>query len=451
MQYTTFVTNLANFFKVELENQLKTFITDLEAGNLLGFEEKATIFSNTIYDEIVKNVLIQVINSPVFLQKQQALAQQKRMGKLSKRSVKLQIRTGTYLDLEILYAKKCPKSLEGSRYLAFRYWGVIQNASPSCYSQASMFSVLCGSYDTAKQAFDSLHISNNIGRIRDLSWAVAGKCLSNRPPVMLLKTETLAGKQVVLSMDGGRTRTREYKSEMNDKKSHHKFDTPWKEPKLFVITIIDKDGKIDKKELPIYDNAFGESPMFELLKKYLISLNVNQVTRIQCIADGALWIWNHVKDMLLALGVSAEKIIETVDYYHAVEHLKRLVEALPQKIKKANLSLFTDLKDDLWAGNIFKIVEKIKSFVSKVPKKIKTELGYFTKNQARMRYEYFRNQNLLCGSGIIESGVRRMINLRFKCPSAFWKLENLEGLIFLRCALLSKRWNIMMNNLIHLQ
>ncbi|MDZ7936027.1 MAG: hypothetical protein U5M51_13890 [Emticicia sp.] len=128
-----------------------------------------------------------------------------------------------------------------------------------------------------------------------------------------------------------------------------------------------------------------------------------------------------------------------------------MVEALPQKVKKANMSLFNELKNDLWAGDIPKIVQKVKSFISKVPKEIKTELGYFTKNQARMRYEYFRNQNFLCGSGIIESGVRRMINLRFKCPSSFWKLENLEGLIFLRCALLSKRWNILINNLIQPQ
>jgi hypothetical protein len=56
-----------------------------------------------------------------------------------------------------------------------------------------------------------------------------------------------------------------------------------------VITIIGEDGKIDKKELPIFDNSFGETPMFELLKQYLKALNISQVKQVQCVADGALW------------------------------------------------------------------------------------------------------------------------------------------------------------------
>ncbi len=54
-----------------------------------------------------------------------------------------------------------------------------------------------------------------------------------------------------------------------------------------------------------------------------------------------------------------------------------------------------------------------------------------------------------CGSGIIESGIRHVINLRFKNASAFWKKENVEGLYFLRGILLSFRWNIMMDNLVY--
>jgi hypothetical protein len=52
----------------------------------------------------------------------------------------------------------------------------------------------------------------------------------------------------------------------------------------------------------------------------------------------------------------------------------------------------------------------------------------------------------MCGSGIIESGIRRVINLRFKNSSAFWKQENVECLYFLRGILLSFRWKILMKN-----
>ena len=66
-----------------------------------------------------------------------------------------------------------------------------------------------------------------------------------------------------------------------------------------------------------------------------------------------------------------------------------------------------------------------------------------------MLYAEFRDKKLVCGSGIIESGIRRVINLRFKNASAFWKPENVEGLYFLRGILLAYRWKILITNLVH--
>lgn len=37
--------------------------------------------------------------------------------------------------------------------------------------------------------------------------------------------------------------------------------------------------------------------------------------------------------------------------------------------------------------------------------------------------------NKLCVSVEVESGIRRVINLCFKKPASFWKIENLEALI----------------------
>ena len=64
-----------------------------------------------------------------------------------------------------------------------------------------------------------------------------------------------------------------------------------------------------------------------------------------------------------------------------------------------------------------------------------------------MNYPKYRENKWLSGSGIIESGVRRMINLRFKSASSFWKIQNLDGLMFMRCALLSGRWQFIMNTI----
>jgi hypothetical protein len=438
------MTNLLNNIEIDEEK----FKNLLLKGDLHEFEEVFFAFvMSEVYDKCVSTMINSVASSKEFQAKMSCLASSQRMGKLQKRIVSLQIRTGTYIKIALQYARVVPKTVNTSRYLGFQYWGIIDHASPSYYSQVSKFSVLCGSFEIAKDVFLGLQIGCNLERIRGLSLSVSKKCLLKRVPCMLSQCDNLAGKRVVISTDGGRIRTREYKQEMNEKCTHHKFETTWKEPKLLVITIIDKDGKIERKELPIYDATFTEESLFSLLSEYLKALNISQVAEVQVIADGALWIWNNAKKMLLNLGVSEEKIVETLDYFHAVEHLKKLTELLPKEKNDIKNKLFDEFKAMLWEGNVRKIIEKIGTHLKRTSKKIKTELAYFEKNILRMNYSNFREKKWLCGSGIIESGVRRMINLRFKSPSCFWKQENLDGLIFLRCALLSGRWGFIMQTI----
>jgi hypothetical protein len=59
-----------------------------------------------------------------------------------------------------------------------------------------------------------------------------------------------------------------------------------------------------------------------------------------------------------------------------------------------------------------------------------------------MKYQQFRNQKLVYRSGVFESVIRRVINLRFKNASAFWNPKNVESLYFLRATLLTYRWSI---------
>jgi hypothetical protein len=420
----------------------------LMQGKFQEFEDTFYAFLlEEVYDKTAKTLIQSVADSKFMSEKLSHLGTKERMGKCQNRMGRLQLRTGTYININTCYAKIAPKNTKGSRYLLFRYWGIIQNASPSYYSLVSIFSILCGSFEIAKQALDEQQIKNNLDRIRKLSIAVSNQCIQNRVPCMLQAGESLAAKRVVISTDGGRIRTRQYKEEKNLQQTHHKFDTPWKEPKLLVIAIIDQDGKISQKQLPIYDATFGEKALFNLLEEYLKSLNIREVEGVQIIADGALWIWNHAKDLLIDLGVSPEKITETVDYFHAVEHLKKITELMPKSKKNDKNKLFSELKTLLWEGKISNCVEKIKEQFKRIGKKVKTEINYFTKNEHRMNYQKFRETKWLCGSGIVESGVRRMINLRFKSPSCFWKQQNLDGLIFLRCALLSLRWKFVMHSL----
>ena len=438
------ITNLLQNLEIDEEYFIKLLLD----GDLHFFEEELyQLVMTQIYDALATEFIRDVVANPIFVAKMRLLASSQRMGKLQKRSVNLQLRTGTYIKFETHYARKVPKSVVGSRYLCFQYWGIINQASPGYYAQVSKFSVLCGSFEIVKEALGGLQIGGSVKRIRSLSLAVSRKCLQKRVKCMLSEEDNLAGKRVVISIDGGRIRTRQYQLEKNKAGTHHKFETPWKEPKLFVITVIDEEGNIERQELPIYDATFGEEGFFKLLKEYLQALNIKDVKEVQVVADGALWIWNKAKTLLLELGVAAEKIIETLDYYHAVEHLTKIIELLPKQKERQKKSLFKQLKELLWEGKAKEIIEEIMSKVKQVSKKMETEIAYFEKNEPRLNYQKYRDNKWLCGSGIIESGVRRMINLRFKSASCFWKQENLDGLIFLRCALLSGRWKFVMQTI----
>ena len=438
------MTNLLQNIEIDEESYLNLLLSN----GLYAFEETLYEFvMRQIYDYLAATFIQDALSNPVFEAKMRLLATNLRMGKLQKRQAHLQLRSGTTIKLETFYARQVPHSLAGSRYLSFRAWGVIANASPSYYSQVSKFSVLCGSFEIVKEVLSDLQIKCNVERIRSLGLAVAKKCLLKRVGCMVSQRDNLAGKRVVISTDGGRIRTRSYKAEKNEAGTHHKFETPWKEPKLLVITIIDEEGKIDRQELPIYDGTFGEQALFKLLSEYLEALNIQEVKQVQVIADGALWIWNNMKKMLLELGVAEEKIVETLDYYHATEHLSRLIELMPRTQKKTKTGLFKEYKELLWGGKVSEIIEKIGTKCQQISKQMQTEIGYFEKNKERLDYPQYRAKKWLCGSGIIESGVRRMINLRFKSASSFWKQENLDGLIFLRCALLSNRWKFVMQTI----
>jgi DNA polymerase-3 subunit epsilon len=58
-----------------------------------------------------------------------------------------------------------------------------------------------------------------------------------------------------------------------------------------------------------------------------------------------------------------------------------------------------------------------------------------------MQYARFRAEGLPIGSGVIESAVRRIVNLRLKGTSMFWHPENAEGILYLRCQIKSGRWH----------
>ena len=71
-----------------------------------------------------------------------------------------------------------------------------------------------------------------------------------------------------------------------------------------------------------------------------------------------------------------------------------------------------------------------------------TEINYLEKHgeAGHLDYAKYRRRKLPTGSGAIESAIRRVINLRMKGNSVFWKEANAEGMLLLRGLVVSRRW-----------
>ncbi len=448
MNAHTTLPKIEKFIEKKLIKELVKWHDILKRGQLYDYEKEIQKTLVSVFNYIGEQLLPEAANDSLLIQKREL----KESGcvKLEQRKFRIRLSTGHEIKVNSYYAKQIPADWIGSRHSISRHWKIIGNGSPGLYDRVGFCSALGPSYDVGHQVLSKFNTGICLSSVRDINNQLADHCFTQQEEELLVRpNESLEGKRVVLSIDGGRTRTRTYTGQINQA-GNHKFDTNWREPKLFVIDVLNESGQPDENALPIYGCRFGEQDVFKLLSRYLKKLKVSKVKSIQILGDGAPWIWNHTKETLLELGVAENKIIETLDYYHASSYVHDLIEKMPKVIgKEKRKMLLKEFKAKLWQGKSTEIVARCREIYKRPSKIIKRWLNYLDKHNEKTQYTDYQGDKLMCGSGIIESAIRRVINLRFKNASTFWNEKTVEKMYFLRGALLSKRWNILMNNLVN--
>lgn len=447
MTLLTTVDKINNFVEKTLINQVENWLKMLIAGDIKSYEQE--LFQSLLQSyNYISETLLPLASSALF-------SELKREGyqsggrKIEFRPLLLKIGTGHQIEVGSPYVKQVSQNWQGTRHLLAKHWSIIGGATPGLYDKVGYCSGLSPSYDIAHQTLRKFGVGMCLSSVRDLTNDLAGHCFDYGEEKLLLKSdETLAGKRVVIATDGGRTRTRDYDGKTNDA-GQLTYQTPWREPKLFVIDVLDEQGRPERYELPIYGCRFEQEDMLNLLGAYLKRLEIDKATHVQILADGAPWIWHNLKPLLIELKVEPNRITESLDYYHASQYVHNLVESMPKRVgQKKREALLIQFKELLWQGQSNQIVQQCRSIYKRPGKLVKRWINYLEKHQDKTQYANYQHNKLMCGSGIIESGVRRIINLRFKNAATFWKKEIVEKLYFLRAALLTKRWNILIDNLV---
>lgn len=437
--------NIIAYLREVLLNEEEMFDL-LESGDLLAVEQSISAKFRSLQTEFTQAILCDFCADRIKSVSEHY--ETEAYGRYQKATSHVQLITGETIEIPDFYSRNCKVDVpEGHRYLMRRHFSVIGHGSPAYVSMVGLAASACPSYQTGNELLMNFGLKQSTTRVRNLTNALGEYCKGKEPHLILHKGESLKEKRVVISIDGGRCRTRTNTERVNEA-GNMLFDTEWREPKLFVIQVLDADGKIEAESKPIYGTRFNEMSFWQLLKEHLKELKIEHAKEVQVIADGAVWIWDKVSDFLQELGVLEHKITLALDYFHASTYLAELVKSLPQSInEKKRKQIEVQCKELIWSGKSTEAV-RIIAEMKKRPSKEETRWrNYLIKHESKMQYAHYQDIGWMCGSGIVESGIRRVINLRFKNTGTFWDINTVEKLFFLRGAYLSGRWKTVMSNI----
>ena len=206
---------------------------------------------------------------------------------------------------------------------------------------------------------------------------------------------------------------------------------------VFTQHKCDEDGHpIRDHDSTSYVSTFGSIDEFGLLlRKEARRRPYGTARKSVLLIDGALGLENHGQ-------INFPGCQQIVDFYHAVQHLKELLEALFGKEHPEVKKLLSRWKRWLLQDRVEKIIENARTRSQEKPcqEAVAKALHYFEHNVSRMQYGAFRKLGYFIGSGVVEAGCKTIIGSRCKQSGMFWSEPGAENILALRCIRRSRQW-----------
>jgi hypothetical protein len=254
------------------------------------------------------------------------------------------------------------------------------------------------------------------------------------------------GKNIAVGIDGGRVRVRTLVKaiRVSGKRKRKKFRIDWREPKVVILFEVDKKGRMVRGSRPVIDGTLqGPDALIELVAFHLHRMGAAGAKMVTFVADGAPWIWKRLDWVIAQVKLDPDRVVEVLDWCHAVHHLGVALAALPLT-ESQRKGLYQRLRGLLKEGQSRDVIAELKVLAVNQPNDsaMWREIRYLTKHSdvGRLRYARFRRRSVPIGSGAIESTIRRVINLRLKGNGIYWTEDNAEAVFQLRAAVISGRW-----------
>ncbi len=171
-----------------------------------------------------------------------------------------------------------------------------------------------------------------------------------------------------------------------------------------------------------------------LLRQEAIRRGMGSAGEVVLLIDGAAGLESMGRDCF-------KDSVQIVDYYHALEHAGKVIEAQLGKNHPQHAT-----RQRRWAKRLLK--DRVASLIEETrqaaeggaqAEAVEKELGYFERNIQRMQYGTFRKRGFFIGSGVVEAGCKTVIGSRCKQSGMFWSKPGAENVLALRCIHSSRR------------
>lgn len=198
----------------------------------------------------------------------------------------------------------------------------------------------------------------------------------------------------------------------------------------------------------------GVEALMSQLYREAIARGLGQAQQVFVIADGAVWIWNAVKDRF-------PDARQQLDLFHADEHLWAVASELygrgTPEARAWVAPLLQQVRDDQTTQVIAALAQLKPRLLQAQQEKLQTQIEYFEHNAHRMKYrqiiaareaaeagtatvQQLKLANQPLGSGAIESTCRQY-QCRFKRTGQFWTTAGDEALLCLETFWRNNRWH----------
>lgn len=439
--------------KAEFDRWLAAAGTPANATEVIQRERDGKALTDRLQALATAVQLQRALGSPAVHEQERKLAKAspKKMKDFGYRPVTVHFLGGCEVEVMARYWCRSQAAREKGKgsYFGLVLLGVCDRCTPALASEVSQLAAALSSFEDAQARLRQMGVEMSVRRIATIAYHFAQRARRRQELEGMGIEGSLAGKRVVISTDGGRVRIRKNKRGKKTKKGRSRYRTDWREPKLLVIYVVDKKGRLVQEFAPVMDGTLkGPDEVFRLLEFYLRELEIQRAAEVLFIADGAKWIWQRVTQLWQRLGLLGIRCRELVDFYHVVEHVYALAVLNKSWSASQRKRWATRQRRRLWRGELKAFLQEVERLCrGKRGKQWTRERDYLLRNAraGRLDYAKARRAKLPIGSGTMESAIRRVVNLRLKGAGIFWHEEHAEQMLLLRTYYKSKHWQVLTN------